>query len=322
MLAFMKTRVLLTVDTELTWRHHVAGKGWKENYRRSVEPAGVGLSYQLAKLREYRLKGVFFVDPMPTVLFGLEPVKRMVGTVMDAGQDVQLHLHPMWEQANEDGTASDDAVFELIDHCYEEQRRMLVRACDLLVEAGAPDPIAYRAGSYAANCDTLRALADLGIRYDSSHNGCEAPWPSALALAPKHIAPVMEKGIVEVPVSQMIQPGGGLRHMQICAVTLADLREGLDFAIANTHPTYTIIGHSFELATRDGRKVNKIAKRRFDGLCRLLADRRDEAPTAHFADLEGISLTENSKPASASRARVMHRMAEQLWSIVVEERRA
>lgn len=318
----MRTRVLLTIDTELTWRHHVTGDGWEENYMRSVEPARVGLSYQLAKLRKHELKGTFFIDPMPAVLFGLEPIKRMVGTVLDAGQDVQLHLHPMWDEANKDGTASDDAVFELIDHDYDEQREMLARARDLLVDAGAPEPIAYRAGSYAANADTLRALADLGIRYDSSHNGCEAPWPSAIDLDPDHIAPVKEEGVIEVPVTQMAQPGGGVRHMQICAVTLAELREGIAFAVANDHPTVTIIGHSFELATRDGKRINKIAKRRFDGLCRYLAENRDTAPTAHFGDLDGISLDQDIEPASVSPARVAHRMAEQLWSNVVEERAA
>jgi hypothetical protein len=31
---------------------------------------------------------------------------------------------------------------------------------------------AFRAGSYGANFDTLRALARNGILYDSSHNTC------------------------------------------------------------------------------------------------------------------------------------------------------
>jgi predicted dienelactone hydrolase len=99
----MGTQALVTVDTELTWRHHWAGLGWVDNYARSVEPAAVGLSYQLKQLARYRLKGVFFVDPMPAVLFGIEPIKCMVDTVLMAGQEVQLHIHPMWNEARVTG---------------------------------------------------------------------------------------------------------------------------------------------------------------------------------------------------------------------------
>ena len=41
----MATRVLLTVDTELTWRHFSQGAGWRENLALSFDPAGVGVPY-------------------------------------------------------------------------------------------------------------------------------------------------------------------------------------------------------------------------------------------------------------------------------------
>lgn len=214
----------------------------------------------------------------------------------------------------------EDADFELTGFDREGQRKLIEQARAILVEAGAPRPIAFRSGSYAVNADTMGALADLGIRYDSSHNGCAAPWPSALGLDPEWVTPIKQHGVVEIPVSQMTQPGGALRHMQICAVTLGEMKAGLDFAVVNDHPVFTIVSHSFELATRDGRRANKIAKRRFDGLCAYLADRRDEAPTAHFADLDDLCLETEGEPASVSPVRVAHRMAEQLWSNMIEER--
>ena len=82
----MTTHVLLSVDTELAWRHYRAGCGWDENYARSVEPAGVGLSFQLDLLRRHGLKACFFVDPMPACLYGIEPIRRMVETILSAGQ--------------------------------------------------------------------------------------------------------------------------------------------------------------------------------------------------------------------------------------------
>ena len=88
----MATRVLITVDTELVWRHHEAGLSWEENFARSYEAAGVGVPYQLRLLAEHGLKACFFVDPMPALLHGLDPVRRMIDPILAAGQEVQLHL--------------------------------------------------------------------------------------------------------------------------------------------------------------------------------------------------------------------------------------
>lgn len=318
----MGTRTLLTIDTELTWRHHVSGSGWEENYARSVEPAGVGLSYQLATLDRHGLKACFFVDPMPAKLFGLAPIERMVETILNAGQEVQLHLHPMWEHAAADGTVAEDTVFELTDHSLEKQRELIVAARDLLAAAGAPEPIAFRSGSYAVNDNSLRALADVGVRFDASHNGCEGPWPSALSLPLDHIAPIQHEGVIEIPVSQMRAANGSLRHMQICAVSLREMGFGLDHAIANDHPVFMPVGHSFELATRDGERVNPVIKKRFDGLCALLAERASDAPTMHFADLDTLPLDSDIAAAPASAALVAGRLVGQLWANIIEKRAA
>ena len=49
----MATRVLLTIDTELTWRHYARGAGWRENLAMSYDPAGAGVPYQLGRLRQH-----------------------------------------------------------------------------------------------------------------------------------------------------------------------------------------------------------------------------------------------------------------------------
>ncbi|WP_299326639.1 polysaccharide deacetylase [Parasphingopyxis sp.] len=318
----MNTRVLLTIDTELTWRHHLAGSGWEENYAHSIESAGVGLSYQLDVVNRHGLKACFFIDPMPAKLYGLDPVKRMVDTVLSAGQEVQLHLHPMWEQARADGTVAPDTVFELIDHSYEKQRDLIAEARDLLVAAGAPEPTAFRSGSYAVNDDSLKALTDIGIAIDSSHNGCEGPWPSALSLPLDQVAPVAHEGVIEIPVSQIRLGNGGLRHLQICAVSLAEMEHALDHAVANAHPVVTIVGHSFELATRGGARPNPVVKNRFDGLCALLERRASDAPTARFSVLHDVPLDCEIEPVPASASLVAGRMIGQLWANLIERRAA
>jgi hypothetical protein len=314
----MDTRVLLTIDTELLWRHYVRGASWHENFARSFEAAGVGVPWQLERLREHGLKACFFVDPMPAEVYGLEPIRRMVDPILDAGQEVQLHLHPCWRSVAE-GDA-EGAGFELTAFAEGPQRELIEAARALLVAAGAPEPLAFRSGSYAVDRRTLAAVAASGLRYDSSHNGSHHPWPSALPLEPSRIAPVEVDGVVEVPVGQIEDAPGRLRHLQLCAVSGGEMEAALLHAEAEAHPLVTIVSHSFELATRRGNRRNPALCRRFERLCAFLAAHADRLPTAHFSDLTDLRLGAHATPLPAQRLRTARRMAEQLWANAVHER--
>ena len=316
----MATPVFLTVDTEFAWRHHAAGLDVEAIYARSLEPAGVGLSYQLDRLAHYGLKACFFVDPMPALVFGLAPVTRMVETILSAGQEVQLHLHPNWTGAHVGDRAASYGRFQMHEYTLEEQLGLLRGAMALLVAAGAPPPIAFRAGGYAANEDTLRALAALGLVYDSSHNGAE-PAESRTGLPPDRIAPVM-RHLIEVPVTVIEDAPGIWRTFQLCALSSAEAAAALDHAAAEEHAALTIVSHGFELANRLGTRPNGVHVRRFDTLCRLLAARRDELPTMHFIDRPTLALDCDDRPLAANALRRRLRQAEQLWSNWVAERAA
>lgn len=315
------TPVFLTVDTELMWRHHAAMLDARAIYARSIEPAGVGIGYQLGQLAAHGLKATFFVDPMPARIYGLEPFKRLIGAILDGGQEVQLHLHPNWAGASVKDRAA-AASFELIDHDRAAQQALLAEARDWLEQAGAPSPIAFRAGSYSANDDTIDALAALGFAYDSSHNGSEHPWPSAIGLPRDRIAPVAHRGLIELPVTLIEDRAGNLRHFQICALSAAEMRAALGHAEASGHAAVVIVSHGFELANRAGTRVNRVHRSRFDSLCALLAERRDTLPTQHFADRPVLALGRQDRPLGPSTLRTRLRQAEQLWSNWVEERAA
>ncbi|MDV3455454.1 polysaccharide deacetylase [Sphingomonas sp. HF-S4] len=318
----MPTRVFLTVDTELMWRHHCAGLDAETIVRRSLEPAEVGVGWQLAQLAVHGLKACFFVDPMPALVYGLEPIKRVVGSILEAGQEVQLHLHPNWTGAHAGDGGVSYGAFELIDYSLAEQVELIAGAADMLVAAGAPDPIAFRSGSYSASDDTLAALARLDFAYDSSHNGSEHPWPSAISLAPRQIAPVEHCGVIEVPVTLIEDQKGHLRHFQICALSAAEMKAALDHASRERHAAVTIVSHGFELANRAGTRANGVHVRRFEALCGMLAERREILETAHFADRPEMALGQDDSPLGPSVLRTRLRQAEQLWSNWVEERAA
>lgn len=314
----MATSVLLTIDTELTWRHYARGAGWRENLARSYDPAGVGVPYQLKRLRRHGLKACFFVDPMPALVYGLDPIRRMIEPILDAGQEVQLHLHAFWHDLAQG--RRDDARFELTDFDPDGQLELIETARDLLVAAGAPPPVAFRSGSYAANCDTLAALNRLGLRYDSSHNGTDHPWPSALPLARTLLDPVKCEDIVEIPVSQIAQHRGGLRHLQVCALSSREMAAALCHAARHDHTVTTIVCHSFELATRDGRRVNGLVRGRFDRLCAFLEGNAATMRTTTFGGLTATAPIQPALPLPVHPVRTIRRMAEQLWGAANYER--
>ena len=309
----MPTRVLLTIDTELKWERHAAGLSWEENFALSIEPAGVGISYQLARLAAHGLKACFFVDPMPALVYGIEPIRRILEPILKAGQEVQLHLHPSWANPSA-------PVFELVDMDENRQLELIRTARDLLVEAGAVEPCAFRSGSFAVNRATLRSLASLGIHYDSSHNGSYHPWPSALPLEPRQIAPTIQDGVVEIPVTQFEQHSGKVRHLQICAVSFGEMKATLNYAANHDHSVTTLVGHSFELATRDGARANPMLVSRFERLCGFLAEHPERLATTHFADLGDLAL---DMPAPLLRTKGLQnaaRVAQQIWGNAVYER--
>lgn len=305
----MPSPVLLTIDTEIAWRHHAAGLDLDTVLRRSIDPAGVGIGHQLERLAAHGLKACFFVDPMPALAYGIAPVRALIGRILAAGQEVQLHLHPNWAGASADDRRASGG-FELGALPPAEQRRLIGQARDLLVEAGAPPPIAFRAGSFAANDATIDALAALGFRFDSSHDGAHAPDPSAIGLPHDLIAPTAHRGVVEVPVSLFEEWPGRLRHCQITAMSLAEMAGVLDHARAGSHTLTCFVGHSFELATRDGRRPNGMLVRRFEALCALLAERSAAHPTRFFTDLD-LPLGVAARPMRWRAGRTAARMAAQ-----------
>jgi hypothetical protein len=318
----MGTCVFLTIDTEVTWRHHTAGFDPATVIQRSLEPAGVGVAWQLAQLKRHELKATFFVDPMPALVHGLDWVKRVVAAVLEAGQEVQLHLHPHWTAAKADDKGAAHAPFDLIDYDYNEQLDLIAGASDLLTSAGAPELVAFRSGSYSASDDTLQALAELGFLYDSSHDGAEQPWPSAISLDRRQIAPVRHCGVIEVPVTLIEDRAGHLRHFQICALSTGEMGAALNHAMREKHAAVTIVGHSFELANRAGTRPNAVHVRRFEALCEMLSGQRSLLTTTHFADRPELALGQDDRPLHPNMLRTGRRHAEQLWSNLVAERAA
>ena len=316
------TRVFITIDTEYSsgLAHDLSPAGRADNFARSIAcqtPDGAaGIPHKLDLLARHGLKAVFFVDPMPALVWGVAAIEDVVGPILEAGQDVQLHCHTEWlERAGAHRLIAGSRTGQnLYDFAFEEQCAILHYARDTLIAAGAPRPVAFRAGNYGANDDTLRALADLGISYDTSHCPGLPGGAARFSLPEETRDPVRHEGVIEVPVGCIGSLSGGLRHAQITALSLDEMCCAIRHAGAVGQRSFTLVSHSFELFNRRKMAVNPIVRRRFDKLCAWLADEPGVTTGNYRDNPPALAPVVASPPLPAHPVRILRRHAEQLLS--------
>jgi hypothetical protein len=312
------TPVLVTIDTELSVGSHIRGLPLAENLRRSAfgGDVGYGIDWQARRMADAGVRAVFFVDPMPVLVFGPDAVRPMVEAALVHGHEVQLHIHTEWLRWVEASPVGGRRGANIGDFSLDDQVTLLGLARDLLIRCGAPAPTAFRAGNFGANDDTLVALARLGIGIDSSFNGAAGP-PMRIGLPAESVSPTLRHGVVELPVSLLREWPSGLRPLQLCAVSAAEMRAALDHAQATAAPLVNIVSHSFELLTRDRDRANLRTVQRFEAMLELLSERRDRLPTVGCAD---VAVAGAADPVPASAPRTLWRMAEQAHATLAYER--
>ena len=322
------TRVYLTIDTEYSsgLANGACPVDRTENFARSIAcftPDGpAGITYQLKMFERHGIRAVFFVDPMPALLWGIAAIEDVVTPILNAGQDVQLHCHTEWLRLAGAGSPLRGlSGGHIKDFDFDEQCRILDWARDALVAAGAPKPVAFRAGNYGANNDTLRALAAVGLRYDSSH--CPALVGTGacdIDLGAGDQLPMLYEGVIEVPAGCIAEAGGGFRHAQITALSLREMKAAIRNARNTNTTSFTLVSHSFELINRRKQAVNRVVQRRFDGLCSWLEAAHNIA-TANYRGTPPLHVGETNLPRRAGQQplapsvlRTWPRLAEQAVS--------
>ncbi len=307
--------VLLTVDTEL-WPHSfdLSEDDPDDLFRRYIvghtARGDFGLFFQLELLARHGLRAVFFVEPFFTHAFDRHYLADIVGPIVARGHDVQLHPHPEWLCAGphpETPRMMRQSEFDVAG-----QHALLQRGAALLTEAGAPPVRAHRAGSFAANTDTLAALARAGIPFDASCDIADTFGRCHLANTHPLVQPVRLGDVCEYPVACFHDRPGHLRHVQLTACSLRELRKLLWQAVARQWHALVIVSHSFELVLFDHRhrrvKADPIAVRRFDGLCRFLAANPEHFRVTTFADLDP-----NDVPAEGDQRPLASNVLETAW---------
>jgi hypothetical protein len=298
-------RVFITVDTELfpftkEWREHSLSAEFRRDILGETSRGAFGLPYQLDRLAAYGLKAVFFVEALFASAVGPELLRRIVAMVQDAGQEVQLHVHAEWLQWMQAPFVPPRPGDHIRTYNRAEQVEIISRALSNLRAAGAKDVCAYRAGNYGANLDTLQALAQNGLRWDTSYNAMYLGSACSLRTDKPmlHAGPL--GGVNELPISCFYQFGRHARHAQLCAISSVEMERALEHAHVAGWPSFVIVSHSFELLSgrRRGAEVapDEVVLRRFDELCAFLDSRRDRFTTSGFVGLAAADVESPGGP--------------------------
>lgn len=311
--------VFFTVDVEI-WCN-----GWENidatfpsafrQYIHGPTPTGeVGVGYQCRVLREHGLTGVFFVEPLFSRRFGAAPLQEIVAVVQEGGQEVQLHLHTEWVDEARAPLLPDvrGKRQNIRQFTRPEQASLIGTGRDLLCAAGARAVRAFRAGSFGFNRDTLLALADQGIAFDSSYNATMYGPDSGVMPGVLMTEPADVDGVHEYPMT-VYRDGRSLRHVQLTSCSSAELEGLLWQALEQGRSSFMMLSHGFELLNQAKDRADPVVVDRFHQLCAFLDRHRDCFRTRGFADLAPVACAHQPAPLTSPLYRTGMRVLQQAY---------
>lgn len=312
--------VFLTVDVEIwcggwqnleqrfpsAFRQYVYGSTTRGDY---------GLPYQLNVLKTHGLTGVFFVEPLFSTRFGRAPLAEIVGLLRDSAQEIQLHLHTEWTSESKERLLENVSTKRqhLRYFSLEEQTILIAAGVRLIKQAGAGDITAFRAGSFAFNVDTLRALAANGIRFDSSYNASLFGLDSGVMPGVTVVSPIECEGVYEYPMTVFNDGTESLRHVQLTACSYKEMEGLLWQALEGERKSFVLLSHNFELLNRARNRPDDVVVKRFQKLCSFLDRNRDCFRTRGFQGLTPRITQQQPAPLVSPIWRTGARMLEQAY---------
>ena len=284
-------KVYFTVDTESSM-----GGAWERPDRLPVPAerhvfcrsngAEYGIPLIVNIMAQYGFRATYFVETLATLSLGSADTSSIFEFLLSHGQDVQLHVHPVfWFYAEKRDARRGPPPCDMIGQLSpESQRELLAEAAALFEEFAGFRPTAFRAGNWAGSRSLMRVLAELGIRVDSSFNPAYHPEISFPDCSLEKNAVTRIEGVWEIPVTVARTPlpegHHGLKFADCTALAFPELRNMLDHAAAAGQQHFVMLFHSFSAVkaqdmTYQHMRPNRIVIRRLERTMRYLAENPD-----------------------------------------------
>lgn len=303
--------VYFTVDTESS----MAG-AWRHPERRPLEAAkhvfcridnqdfGVPLLTRI--MSEFGCRATYFVETLATSCLGDADTRSVFEFLLRAGQDIQLHIHPVFRLYSElQGSRRPDAPTripagaDLIGHLPQDrQMELLAESIGYFERFAGRRPTAFRAGCFAGSRSMLQCLHELGIVVDSSFNPCYQPGISFPQdrLEPNRVQKI--EGVWEFPVTvartRLPEGLNGFRFADCTSLSFPEIRFMLETAEVAGQEHFVIVFHSFSAVkakdeTYAEMRPNRIVIRRLEKMFRYLAENRKRFEITTMGEAAGRS---------------------------------
>lgn len=261
------------------------------------------------------LRGIFFVEPLFAARFGIRHLTTIVKLIRDAGQDVQLHLHPEWTDEIQPPIIEDSLKKRqhLAYYNLQEQTTLIDFGRNLLQQAGSGPISVFRAGSFAANLDTFEALRRNHILIDSSLNRTYGVSGTDLRSQHAFGEPFVINGVRTYPVTVFKDGFGRERPAHVGACSFDEMKDALWSAKAAGVADFVVVSHNFEMLKPGTSAPSWIVVRRFERLCALLSEHRLDLPVNGYPTMmKPSSAKQIADPPSASMFSTTRRHVEQI----------
>lgn len=263
--------VIFTVDVE----GHVGNDPVEHLiYGKTADGKLCGIDMIMDVLDQYNMKGLFFVDIAEAWDYGEDRIACVMKHIRERGHDVGVHIHP-------DHMADRKKMF-LSEYTRDEQFRIIEKCTEFYKHTLGESPVAFRAGKYGANRETLDILAQLGYKADFSEfygqKWCHIDPPVAKANVQK-----LENGLIEIPVTSYVSLDWGFysRHDKLdCGQHFSEFKVLFNKLEKNNHDVAVLFAHSFSFIDwrkrPDHPKFQKKLKDRLERQLRYVRSRISE----------------------------------------------
>lgn len=211
-----------------------------------------GIDMLMDVLDQHHMKGLFFVDIAEAWDYGEDKIAKVLKHIEERGHDIGVHIHP-------DHMADKKKLF-LSEYSRDEQYEIISKCTDFYENVLGHKPLAFRAGKYGANRETLDILAELGYKVDFSEfygqKWCHIDPPVAKVNVQK-----LDNGLIEIPVTSYVSLDMGVysRHDKLdCGQTFSEFRTLMDVLEKNGDGIAVLFAHSFSLI--DWRRIPNAPK--------------------------------------------------------------
>lgn len=296
-------QVFLTVDTEAS----IAGcfdnplqypPLLSEPIDGVIDGTSEALGFLLRTLQHYQLTATFFTESLQSRYFGVAPMQKRVVQILEAGQDVQLHVHPCWLNFAEGRLINPTPNDQSTGRPLDELVAIFAEAQQRFGDWGFGAAKAVRTGNFSTGMDTFIACREAGLLFSSNIAVALRP-PVDVALHENKYGFQLISGVTELPLtsfrSYRLNGRTADRIMAITACSFAEMVQAIEQAYEQGLQAVCILTHPFEFIARSNlrferMRANRLNQERFRLLCDFLARNDGKYRCATFGKLDATEI--------------------------------